>query len=179
MKTPMEKIHEIGGVPGQGDWNKYWVEAWVCDEGEKLNEEIVIGSLTFRLTGNACPEQYDVLAEDGTEVGYVRLRHGNLRADVPECGGREIYSRQLDEEINAGGQFRDEKQRMEHLGNIAVIIERDMDKILYAIEAMTGAKEDALNLEGHLEDAEDRIAELEDRLDLPDDERWFGRKMDD
>ncbi len=38
----------------------------------------------------ACPEQYDAFL--GVErVGYLRMRHGVFRVDVPECGGRTIY----------------------------------------------------------------------------------------
>lgn len=32
-------------------------------------------------TCGACPEQYDVYAPDGEKIGYLRLRHGNFRAD--------------------------------------------------------------------------------------------------
>ena len=36
----------------------------------------------FKLIGGgACPEQYDVMLE-GKRVGYLRLRHGEFRADV-------------------------------------------------------------------------------------------------
>jgi hypothetical protein len=42
------------------------------------------------LTCGACPEQYDAVL-DGKTVGYLRLRHGSFRVDVPECGGETIY----------------------------------------------------------------------------------------
>jgi len=42
------------------------------------------------LTCSACPEQYD--AFDGDKlVGYLRLRHGQFRVDVPYGGGTTIY----------------------------------------------------------------------------------------
>ena len=40
----------------------------------------------------ACPEQYDVYSgATGNKVGYLRLRHGQFRADVPTCGGETVY----------------------------------------------------------------------------------------
>lgn len=42
------------------------------------------------LTCSACPEQYDVM-RDGVQIGYLRLRHGEFRADYPECGGETVY----------------------------------------------------------------------------------------
>lgn len=42
------------------------------------------------LTCGGCPEQYDAVL-DGKVVGYLRLRHGSFRVDVPECGGETIY----------------------------------------------------------------------------------------
>lgn len=46
----------------------------------------------FRLemTCFACPEQYDVYLED-EKVGYLRLRHGHFRCDVPDCGGKRVF----------------------------------------------------------------------------------------
>lgn len=38
----------------------------------------------------ACPEQYNAYV-DGEQVGYLRLRHGYFRVDVPDCGGETIY----------------------------------------------------------------------------------------
>jgi hypothetical protein len=38
----------------------------------------------------ACPEQYDAFIGD-VQVGYLRLRHGRFRVDVPNCGGQTIY----------------------------------------------------------------------------------------
>jgi hypothetical protein len=41
-------------------------------------------------TCSACPEQYDAFDGD-VQVGYLRLRHGHFRVDVPDCGGTTIY----------------------------------------------------------------------------------------
>ena len=38
----------------------------------------------------ACPEQYDAFLGD-RQVGYLRLRHGEFRVDVPDCGGETVY----------------------------------------------------------------------------------------
>ena len=38
----------------------------------------------------ACPEQYDAF-DGGTQVGYLRLRNGRFRVDVPSSGGLTIY----------------------------------------------------------------------------------------
>lgn len=43
--------------------------------------------------GGACPEQYDVF-KDGKQVAYYRLRHGEFRADYPDCDGETIYEAQ-------------------------------------------------------------------------------------
>lgn len=42
-------------------------------------------------TCGACPEQYDVF-KGGSQVGYLRLRHGYFRAETPDCGGVTVYS---------------------------------------------------------------------------------------
>lgn len=39
----------------------------------------------------ACPEQYDVFDATGTQVGYLRLRHGYFRADYPDHYGETVY----------------------------------------------------------------------------------------
>ena len=50
-----------------------------------------IGKYTLKQTCGACPEQYDVY--DGEkQVAYFRLRHGNFRVDVPDCGGETVYT---------------------------------------------------------------------------------------
>jgi hypothetical protein len=39
------------------------------------------------------PEQYDVFdIETGDQIGYLRLRHGEFRADAYRPGGRTVYS---------------------------------------------------------------------------------------
>lgn len=74
-----------------------------------LNETIRIKGYDLKLTCGACPEQYDVFL-DGSKVGYLRLRHGRFRADVPDCGGETVHSSYP----NGDGIF-DEDERDYHL----------------------------------------------------------------
>lgn len=66
-----------------------------------------IDGLELRCTCPSHPEQYDVF--DGkTQVAYFRLRHGEFRVDVPECGGETIY----EASPNGDGLFdADERQQ--------------------------------------------------------------------
>src|SRR5690348_15279525 len=45
--------------------------------------------------GGACPEQYDIF-RDGKQVAYYRLRHGEFRIDMPDCGDETIYDAEPD-----------------------------------------------------------------------------------
>ncbi len=50
----------------------------------------VIDGLNLHCTCGGCPEQYEVF--DGDEqVAYLRLRHGEFTAEVPDCGGEIVY----------------------------------------------------------------------------------------
>lgn len=59
-------------------------------------------------TCSACPEQYDVF-KDGKIVGYLRLRHGSFRADVPDCGGKTVYT----SNTKGDGCFEPEEKELE------------------------------------------------------------------
>lgn len=56
--------------------------------------------------GGACPEQYDVFL-DGKQVGYVRLRHGDMTVECPDCGGNLVY----EASPRGDGDFYDEAER--------------------------------------------------------------------
>lgn len=80
-------------------------------------------NIFLRQTCGACPEQYDV--EDleyeveldvYRTVGYIRLRWGHLRCDVPDVGGRTIYSHYFDDGLK--GCFDSEEEREFHLNRI-------------------------------------------------------------
>lgn len=45
----------------------------------------------FKMTCGACPEQYDVFLGD-KQVGYVRLRHGEMRVRCPDSSGITVYT---------------------------------------------------------------------------------------
>ena len=47
--------------------------------------------IDLRMTCGACPEQYDAYIGE-LQVGYLRLRHGAFRVDVPRCGGEVAYA---------------------------------------------------------------------------------------
>lgn len=64
-----------------------------------------IDGYDLRLTCSACPEQYDVFLK-GAQVGYLRLRHGEFRADVPDCGGDTVYTASP----NGDGEFFDDER---------------------------------------------------------------------
>ncbi|MGU3286434.1 hypothetical protein [Methylobacterium mesophilicum] len=49
-----------------------------------------MSDIVLKQTCWMCPEQYDAYL-DGKKVGYLRLRHGQFRVDVPDCGGETIY----------------------------------------------------------------------------------------
>lgn len=84
-------------------------------------EPIVVRNLWFFNTCDVCPEQYDVLNLDGKMVGYVRLRHGQLTAEVPDVGGDLVYSTVVG---NDGfvGCFVDDEERIHYLVEIAKAI---------------------------------------------------------
>lgn len=46
--------------------------------------------IVLRQTCPACPEQYDAY-DDGSLVGYLRLRHGRFTVSYPDPGGVLIY----------------------------------------------------------------------------------------
>jgi hypothetical protein len=81
-------------------------------------KDVYINGLRFVMTCIACPEQYDVFDGSGKQVGYVRLRHGELRCDYPDCGGETIY------EVDPAGDgcFDTDEERDYHLKEIALRI---------------------------------------------------------
>ena len=76
-----------------------------------------IKGLYFYLTCSACPEQYDVEDSNGNLVGYVRLRWGTLSCEYPNVSGERIYTAGIGDDLT--GIFENDKQRIDHLNNIA------------------------------------------------------------
>lgn len=59
--------------------------------------EVEYDGIKLYRTCGACPQQYDAYKDFGDDeglkqVGYLRLRHGGFRVDVPDCGGETIYT---------------------------------------------------------------------------------------
>lgn len=52
---------------------------------------LLIHGYKLELTCQACPEQYDVLDDEGNLVAYLRLRHGSFTAQCPDVGGDLVY----------------------------------------------------------------------------------------
>lgn len=73
--------------------------------------------LEITRTCSACPEQYDIVIDD-KPAGYLRLRHGEFRADFPECGGETVYE---SEEMSGEGMF-DPEERGRFIGEALTAI---------------------------------------------------------
>jgi len=80
--------------------------------------DIVIDGYRLFCTSIACPEQYDVFDDETKQqVGYLRLRHGYFRADVPDCGGETVY----EADTKGDGMFEDDERMPELTKAIAAI----------------------------------------------------------
>jgi len=67
---------------------------------------ISIQDIILVQTSIACPEQYDAFIGNKKLVGYLRLRHGYFRVDVPDCGDETIYTAKP----KGDGCFTDDEQ---------------------------------------------------------------------
>ena len=77
--------------------------------------------LRFERNGYACPEQYGVYNDDTNElVAYIRLRHGNLTVECPDCGGDLIYEHRFENDYK--GCFDDDQERYEYLEEVSKAI---------------------------------------------------------
>lgn len=68
-------------------------------------------------TCEACPEQYEVFNLKGEQCGYIRLRSGIFRVDVPNCGDKTILEYLFEDKYK--GSFEDE-ERSDYI-NLAVM----------------------------------------------------------
>lgn len=71
---------------------------------------LLIHGYKLELTCRACPEQYDVLDDEGNMVAYLRLRHGSFTAECPDVGGTVVFNAYP----NGDGIFEDD-ERFFHL----------------------------------------------------------------
>ena len=86
---------------------------------------MIIKGLNFKKTCDACPEQYDVF-KDEKQVGYVRLRWGNLTVDSPDCGGESVYEHYFGDAWK--GSFDDDNERNKYLLIIANELNNYLEK---------------------------------------------------
>jgi len=77
--------------------------------------DIELNGYTLICTCPACPEQYDVF-KGGSQVGYLRLRHGHFRADCP-CRGETVY----ESDTKGDGIFDDDERLPEITKALAAI----------------------------------------------------------
>ncbi|WP_226893875.1 hypothetical protein [Nisaea sediminum] len=75
-------------------------------------------------TCSANPEQYDVFLGKN-QVGYLRLRHGEFRADFGECGGETVYTAKP----KGDGVFEDDERADYLSAAIAAIRAKVIDRI--------------------------------------------------
>lgn len=78
------------------------------------------GDIRLERTCFACPEQYDAFIGD-IQVGYLRLRHGRFRVEVPDVGGQTVYEASTD----GHGIFEDH-ERDHHLQMAKAAIARTL-----------------------------------------------------
>lgn len=84
-------------------------------------------------TCDACPEQYDVFLGE-QQVAYFRLRHGYFRADMPDSGGKTVYSTS---DIVGDGSFDSEMERQRVLNAACRTVLEELNGIgdqLYEVE---------------------------------------------
>lgn len=75
----------------------------------KKRRNLIIDGCELVMTCGFSPEQYDV-CKNGKIVGYLRLRDGLFRADVPCCGGETVYSAET-----TGTYMFERYERLKHL----------------------------------------------------------------
>lgn len=88
-------------------------------ESNIKNAELLIHGYNLVLTCVACPEQYDVFDSKGTQVGYLRLRHGSFTVSCPDYNGELVYQAYP----KGDGIFEDD-ERIEHLTQAILAIQK-------------------------------------------------------
>lgn len=72
----------------------------------------------FVRTCYACPEQYDVYDNGKNQIGYVKLRYGQLKATYPDFGGETVFEHTFEED-DLKGFFNNDDERLEMLNQIS------------------------------------------------------------
>ena len=68
-------------------------------------------------TCDACPEQYDILDENGKTIAYVRARWGIIYCDCPDVMGDRVFSESFSVNDYAGC-FEDDEHRSRYFHRI-------------------------------------------------------------
>lgn len=66
------------------------------------------------------PEQYDIYDDKRHQIGYVKLRYGELKACYPDLGGNKVYEHYFFD--NLKGCFDNDEERVEFLSKIGKAI---------------------------------------------------------
>jgi hypothetical protein len=90
---------------------------------ENRNVKIRNRVYKLELTCFMCPEQWDVY-RDCAKVGYIRLRHGDLRVDYPDCGGKTLLD--LSSGVYGDGAFDTEELRNTYLLKLVKAIDEEI-----------------------------------------------------
>lgn len=99
---------------------------------ENGQRDQVIQGLTFKLTCEAFPEQYDVFDERGQKVAYVRLRHSQLQLSNAENTQDWWQTFEWDtafpkeKQLKGYACFDDDEERTYFLNFIASIIHKKL-----------------------------------------------------
>lgn len=102
------------------------LENLVSDLLPPRQSRVTLGGAVFRLTCIACPEQYDVDLGDAENHGYVRLRHGALRADYLPDGDFDRRVTVFEADIgDYAGCFEGDEERDRYLIQIAEKLYRE------------------------------------------------------
>lgn len=72
----------------------------------------------------ACPEQYNVYTEDGSQAGYIRLRWGTLSLEYPDTGCDLAYCYNFPD--NLKGSFDNEEERETYINEIIDVIKEKL-----------------------------------------------------
>lgn len=90
-----------------------WKKSFIGQDGQQslIKKLYANNGLEIKMTCGACPEQYEVF-KNGNQVAYYRLRHGEFRVHIPDCGGETIY-----ESFPNGDGIFDDDERLRELTN--------------------------------------------------------------
>lgn len=87
--TLTQDLHRMRQLMHKSSWAAVWqAQAW---QSPIINKLYARHGLKISQTCSACPEQYQVYDTAGKQMAYYRLRHGEFRIDMPDCGDETVY----------------------------------------------------------------------------------------